>query len=780
MIKNYTMKKTVKTCLLLSCIALSTAKIKAQELPQLGKAPIKEVIAAMTLEEKVALVVGTGLKFDAATTKNAVFKIPNQPIPGSLADKSKVYVNGAVGRTLEIPRLGVTTIEMVDGPAGVSFGSTTTAYPIATALATTWDEKLVYEVGRCMGTEAAEYGLDVLLTPAINIQRNPLTGRNFEYYSEDPLLSGKMGGAMIKGIQSKGVGASLKHFAANNQETNRIEVDAVVSQRALREIYLKGFEIAINEAKPYTLMASYNSINGTLATQNYDLLTKVARKDWKYDGVIMSDWEAGVDPVAQMKAGLNLIMPGPYKDTILLKAVKEGKLDEKVLDSNIEWILKAAMRMPKFNKYAYSKTIDFNSHTEVARNAAAQGMVLLKNEFNTLPFNETKSKIALFGNGAYETIISGSGSGFVMRAGPTVHIIDGIVSKGFSVSNELKEVYQKYIAENTPKTNMIDLTRGRKNRAPEMQLDKNLVDAIAEQADYAVLTISRISGETADRKIEGDFELTELERNNLNNLTKAFHNKGKKVVVILNIGAPIETASWKAIPDAILIAWQPGQVAGNAVADVISGQTNPSGKLTACFPVKYSDVSSAKNFPGFPVEKPKQVVYEEGIYVGYRYYNTFNVPTSYPFGFGLSYTTFKYDNLKVSTKRFKNKIKVTATITNTGSVAGREVVQLYIAAPKTRIDKPSIELKGFVKTSLLQPGQSEKVTFDLDSKDLASFDAEQSAWILDQGTYQVQVAASSLDSKLSETFKVARMVKIETVQNALEPKSIINELKPNR
>lgn len=767
--------------LALSIMLISVKEIKSQpinSLPQLGKAPISEVIAAMSLEEKVALVVGTGLKFgNLPNNNNVAFKIPNQPIPGSLAAKSKIYVVGAVGRTLEIPRLGVPTMEVCDGPAGVNLGSRATAYPVATALASTWDKEIVYEIGQCMGNETSEYGLDLLLTPGMNIQRNPLCGRNFEYYSEDPLLSGKISAAMVNGIQSQGVGTSIKHFVANNQETNRISVDAIVSQRALREIYLKGFEISVKDANPWTVMASYNSVNGLLASENYDLLTTILRKDWGYQGMIMSDWEAGKDPVAQMKAGLDLIMPGPYQDTVIIQAVKAGRLSEEVLDQNIVWILKTALKSPKFKQYTYSKKPDLERNAQMARKAAAEGMVLLKNENSALPLNDQKHRIALFGNGSYETIVGGSGSGYVMGAGSTVNIIDGFKKADFKVSEPLQQIYSSYLKENTPTQIMREAIRGRKKRAPEMEVNKRLAEHMSVESDCAIITISRISGEATDRSIDNDFKLSEIEKNNLTNITNAFHAKGKKVVVVMNIGGVVETASWKNLPDAILIAWQPGQEAGNAVTDVISGKVNPSGKLTATFPVKYEDVPSAKNFPGTPTDNPKQVAYEEGIYVGYRYYSTFNVKTSFPFGFGLSYTNFKYSNLKLSSTEFKDSVNVNVTLTNTGKIAGKEVVQLYLGAPSKELDKPLEELKGFAKTKLLQPNESVTLSFTLKPDELVSFNTNQSAWIADNGKYIVKIGASSENIKLMKSFSLSNEILVKKVNNALAPQVAINELK---
>lgn len=747
-----------------------------QSLPQLGKSEIKDVISAMTLEEKAALVVGTGLKMGKLSANNSGFKIPNQPIPGSLAAKTKVYVSGATGRTLEIPRLGITTMEMADGPAGPSLGSRTTAYPIATNLSSTWDIDLVYEIGKCMGNEVLEYGLDLLLAPGMNIHRNPLTGRNFEYYSEDPLLSGKIGAAMVNGIQSQGVGTSVKHFVANNQETNRVSVDAIISERALREIYLKGFEITVKEASPWTIMASYNSVNGALATENYDLLTTIVRDDWNYQGMIMSDWEAGIDPLAQMKAGLDLIMPGPYQDTVIIQAVKDGRLSEEVLDRNIVWILKTALKSQKFRDYKYSNKPDLEENAKMARKAGAEGMVLLKNENLALPISNKTNIIALFGNGSYKTNIGGAGSGFVMRAGPTINIVDGLTNAGYLIEEQISETYADYIQENTPQQIFMQELRGRIKRAPEMPVTKDLAEKISHNADMAIITIRRTSEESADRKVEDDFNLTETEKNNIKNISSAFHSKGKKVIVVLNIVGVIETASWKNLPDAILIAWQPGQEAGNAMADVMSGKINPSGKLIATFPIKYEDEPSAKNFPGTPEDDPEQVIYEEGVYVGYRYYNTFNVETSYPFGYGMSYTTFSYSGLTLNSTTFSDSLIATVTVTNTGEFAGKEVVQLYLSAPSKKLDKPVEELKGFKKTKLLKPGESQTLKFTIQPENLSSFNANQSAWIADKGKYEVKIGASCEDIKLKKTFSLKKDLLLEKVSKALVPKVAIREL----
>jgi len=757
-----------------------------EELPQLGKSPVTEVISAMTPEEKAAMVVGAGLFIDPATAKMLGDDVKRMiPEPGSLASMTPNPVQPAAGRTIEIPRLGIPTMVVNDGPAGLrmlSMGEPykCTAFPTATLLASTWDQDLVYQTGKAFGNDVLEYGVDLLLAPGMNIQRDPLCGRNFEYYSEDPFVTGKIAAAMIRGIQSQGVGTSPKHFAANNQETDRANVNTIVSERALREIYLEGFRIAVQEAVPWTVMSSYNLLNGCYTSESHDLLTEILKKEWQYRGMVMSDWNGGNDAVKQVMAGNDLMMPGPYQVEPILQAVKDGRLNEKVLDRNIENILNTVMKSPRFSNYKYSDKPDAEANAQIARRAASEGMVLLKNENGALPLEQGIKKIALFGNASYETFIGGSGSGYM----PTVYrinIVDGLKNAGHVTDDSLREAYMSYIKENTPKpASMIAAMMGHRLPAPEMPVDQSLADKLAESSDVALVTIGRLSGETADRKVEGDFNLTETERTSLGNVTQAFHSRGKKVVVILNIGGVIETASWRDLPDAILLAWQPGQEAGNSVCDVITGKVNPSGKLAVTFPLAYSDAPSAGNFPGVEVKNDpiikREVVYEEGIYVGYRYYNTFGVRTAFPFGYGMSYTSFAYSNLGLSSKKFPDKMTVSVDVTNTGQVAGREVVQLYVSAPG-ELDKPAEELKGFAKTGLLKPGESQTLTFTLNTRDLASFNTDRSAWIADKGRYQVRIGASSEDIRLEKPFRLANEKVIQKVNRVLVPQVPVNELK---
>jgi beta-glucosidase len=791
---------------------LSYALNAQQNAPQLGKNSIKEVIAAMTAEEKAKLVVGMGFRFPGAPANRRndssnrnrkrdttlVTTGFNLPPSDPDFDKFPEKVPGAAGRTHPIPRLGIPSITVSDGPAGVRISPIrngdssktyyATAFPVATLLASSWDTALVRKVGVAFGSELHEYGIDVLLAPALNIHRNPLGGRNFEYYSEDPLVAGLMTAAIVNGIQSNGVGTSIKHFAANNQETNRNSVNTIVSERTLREIYLKGFEIAVKKSQPWTVMSSYNKINGTYASERRDLITDVLRGEWNFKGFVMTDWFGGKDAVAQMNAGNDLLMPGnPNQVKAVLDAINDGTISKAQIDENVERILKIILKSPSFKKYKNSDKPDLKKDAQVTRTAAAEGMVLLKNEASTLPL-KTKN-VALFGNTSYDIIAGGTGSGDVNKA-YTVSLVEGLTNAGYNVNAPLKNAYSTYLSDQKakrPKPRFFVLPPP----IPELPIDDNTLQQEANDADVAVITLGRNAGEGADRKVENDFNLSDTEHILIKSIATAFHAKGKKVLVVLNIGGVIEVTSWKDDVDAILLTWQPGLEAGNSIVDIISGKVNPSGKLATTFPVAYTDVPSAKNFPGkeLPQEnkqpanagpfssRPSEVIYEDGIYVGYRYYNTFNVKPAYEFGYGLSYTDFSYGNLKLSSSNFLNKITATITITNKGSAAGKEVAELYISAPSQKLDKPSEELKGFTKTRLLKPGESQTVTFTINASDLASFDTNSSSWIAEAGKYTVKVGSSSINFNSSATFNLAKEIITEKDKKELAPQVDISELK---
>jgi len=753
-------------------LLISSISFAQNKLPQLGKDPISEIVNAMTLEEKVRMVVGAGMPAN-----------DDAPI---VPDDAASRVPGSGGGTMHFSQFGIPGTVMADGPAGLRIDNFhgndrtksyyTTSWPSGTLLASSWDTTLVKNVGIAFGNEVKEYGVDFILAPGMNLQRDPLCGRNFEYYSEDPLVTGFMGALMVKGIQSNGVGTSIKHFAVNNQETSRNSINAIVSERALRELYLKGFEIAVKQANPLTVMSSYNKINGTYTSESYDLLTTILRKEWGYKNFVITDWYGGKDPVAQMNAGNDLIMPGsPVKSARILEALKNGTLDVKVVDQNCERILKGLLQVPSSTNYKYSNNPDLKSHAELSRAAASEGMVLLKNTNSLLPLKKD-IKVMLFGNASYETISGGLGSGAVYKK-YCISVIDGLKNTGFKTLEDLTQKYLTHIQQDKTAHPMPKVTMGAIRMIPEMEITADDIKKTAASADVAIYTIGRNSSEGGDRKIEGDFNLSDAEKSYLKNISEAFHAAGKKLVVIINSGGVIETASWKDYADAILLAWLPGQEAGNAIADILSGAVNPSGKLTVTFPLKYTDIPSSKNFPGTPIDRPKDVVYEEGIYVGYRYFNSFDVKASYPFGYGLSCTSFSYSNLKLSSSIFKGSVQATVTITNTGKVAGKEVVQLYLSAPAKSMDKPIQELKGFAKTGFLKPGASQTITFTLNKKDLASFDTAQTAWVADSGEYTVRIGASSEDIKQTKSFSLSNDLIVEKVNRALAPQEPINELK---
>ncbi|HEX3009670.1 MAG TPA: glycoside hydrolase family 3 C-terminal domain-containing protein [Bacteroidales bacterium] len=791
------------TCTNLLCLCLAFLPRYGGISAQTKSNMTQKIVSSMTLEEKAALVVGMGMRFELPSqNKDSAAKKQAGPVVGSTQD----LVPGAAGTTYSNQRLGITPMVLADGPAGLRIQPERkndtqtyycTAFPVGTVLASTWDTALVHRVGEAMGNEVREYGADILLAPALNIHRNPLCGRNFEYYSEDPLVSGKITASVVKGVQSQGVGTSIKHFAANNQETNRNTVNTIVSERALREIYLEGFRIAVQESQPWTVMSSYNKINGTYTSESHDLLTKILRDEWGFKGLVMTDWFGGTNPVAQMKAGNDLLMPGTPKQTSdIVQAVKNGFLDEKVLDRNCERILSVMMASPRFKKYSYSNKPDLKAHAQVTRQAATDGMVLLKNNKQALPLAKDIERIAVFGNTSYDIIKGGTGSGNV-NAAYSVSLTDGLSGAGYQMAENLKSSYVNFIAEERKKLpkpkNIFEEMMGGTPKLPEMSIDASLAAELANTCDVALITIGRNSGEGKDRQEENDFNLSSDEKTLISTVSKAFHDKGKAAIVILNIGGVIEVASWRDIPDAILLAWQPGQEAGNSIADVISGKVNPSGKLASTFPIVYNDVPSAKNFPGielpdtsknggalsFMQGKPSEVVYEEDIFVGYRYYNTFQIPVAYEFGYGLSYTSFEYGKLKLSNSTFNNQITVTLDVKNTGKVAGREVVELYLTAPKSKFPKPASELKGFAKTKMLAPGESQTIQFVITKRNLSSFDAVSSSWVADAGDYSVQVGASSSDIRQKAGFRLPAQLTVEKVNKALSPSRSIKPLVEN-
>lgn len=763
-------------------MALATASsVLAQ--PKLNKDNIDEVLAAMTLEEKATLVVGSGWGSMSA---------------GSMTASSTVLVSGAAGTTQAIPRLGIPQTVLSDGPAGLRIDPVRrgdpntyycTGFPVGTVLACSWNVPLVESLTEAMGNEVLEYGADVLLAPGMNLHRNPLCGRNFEYFSEDPFLSGKISAAYVRGIQSQGVGVSVKHFAFNNQEVNRMANDALIPERALRELYLKNFEIAVREGKPWTVMSSYNKINGTFTQQSEKLLTDILRKEWGFDGIVMTDWGSKDGTVEAVKAGNDLMEPGmPFETKRIIDAVNDGSLDIADLDRNVRNILEFIIKTPRFAGYRYSNKPDLATHAELVRKGAAEGMVLLENRNGALPM--AGCSIALFGLNAYKSIAGGTGSGNVNK--PYIrHISEGLENAGFKLDPTIANLYRTYReyqnAEDAcasflpvnPLGQALSLGDG---VMPEMSVRKAVLQNSVARNDAAVIVIGRNAGEGDDRGLEGDFDLTEAERALVTNVCNIYHQAGKKVIVVLNVGGVVETASWKNLPDAVLLAWTPGQEVGNSVADVITGKSNPSGKLSMTFPINYLDIPSSANFPYYKIENGAQMnqeqaiianalgykipeikpvknfdytEYAEGLNVGYRYFNTNGLAVSYPFGYGLSYTNFEYSNA-VAKLAADGTVTVSVNVKNTGKVPGKEAVQVYVSAPAGGLEKPSCELKTFAKTKELEPGEMQTLTMKITPYELASYNDSTSQWETAAGTYKVLVGANVEDIRCSSSFSVRK------------------------
>ena len=753
---------------------------------------IDEVLKAMTIEEKAKLLVGGANNFFGAGA-----------VVGGEAD----LVAGAAGTTPRIERLGIPATVLTDGPAGVRIDPTregttqtyyATAFPIGSCLASTWNTELVSRVGEAIGNETKEYRCDVILGPGMNLHRNPLCGRNFEYYSEDPLVTGKIAAAYIKGVQSQGAGVSAKHFAVNSQETDRTSVDERVSQRAARELYLRGFEIAVRESDPWTIMASYNKVNGEFSMGNYDLLTKILREDWGYKGIVMTDWigiRKGLPTINEVHAGNDLMEPGqPAQVQEIIEGIKSGKLSMEDVDRNVRRMLEYIVKTPSFNNYPYTNKPDFEAHAAITRQSAAEGIVLLKNN-GALPWKDGKIKtVALFGENSYDFLSGGTGSGCV-HPPYVVDMLTGLKNAGINSSATLTDIYRKYIdyarvkfqAERHPakwfQTEMMG-----QQKYPEIGISPIAIDKEVAGADAAIITIGRQAGEGIDRDIATEFNLVPEELALIKDVCNAFHQAGKPVVVIINSGSVIETASWSGYPDAILCAWQPGMEGGNSVADLLTGKVNPSGKLTMTWPLAATDHPSTKGYPGtmdfYTYEVTRgytgQVAgydytnHEEDIYVGYRFFDTFNREVAYPFGFGLSYTTFEFSKPVVKAKG-KDVVEVSITVKNTGAVSGKEVAQVYVQAPKGKLEKPAQELKAFAKTRELQPGESQTLTMTIPVRDLVSFDEADSQWLTEAGSYTFRIGNSSRNLPLSVALTLKEYT--EKVNNALAPQQKLNLLK---
>jgi beta-glucosidase len=652
------------------------------------KQGIHDIVAQMTLQEKCAFVCGL--------------------------DK---------WHTEPIERLGIPSIMMTDGPHGlrkiVDDGHTVqaTCFPAGAGLASSWNRDLIKQVGAAIGEEAQAEEIAIVLGPAANIKRSPLCGRNFEYLSEDPYLTGEMAKSHIQGVQSQNVGTSLKHFCANNQETMRMRVDEIIDERALREIYLAGFETAVKEAAPATVMCSYNSVNGTPLACNKRFLTDVLREEWGFDGFVVSDWGAIKQRAECVAAGLDLEMPGTkgtFNDEIEA-AVLNGTLPEAKLDEAVEHILSFVLDAAKAQKKgaSYSK----EEHDRFAREAAAECMVLLKNEDGLLPFDSSDT-IAVIGAFAETPRFQGGGSSHI-QPNKTTSLLDALkeqgrrytYSKGFSLeSDELDEA-----------------------------LAAEALDA-ARKAGIALV----MAGLPAHYESEGYDRVHMQLPPNQNKLIARLCAEGVRVAVVLSNGSPVELP-WADWVDSILEAYLGGQASGAALADLLYGEANPSGRLAETFPMRLQDNPSYLNFPG----AQNRVEYRESVFVGYRYYEKKELGVRFPFGHGLSYTSFAYETLRVSKERMNERdlLSVSVTVRNTGKRPGQEVVQLYIAAPGVQANRPYKELKGFEKVSLA-PGECKTVLFELDGRSFSYFDEYENAWMCEPGMHGLLIGSSSADIRL--------------------------------
>ena len=779
------MRKANKCLFLLLVAASCSYGFKSEAQTKLRADNIDHVISEMTLEEKCHLVLGCGMHY------NDEAKFP-----------------GTAGSTYAIPRLGIPAIYCADGQQGLRMASHRdwdhndyypTDFMASMTLASTWDKDAAYKVGKAIGNEVKEFGLDWILAPSMNLMRNALCGRNHEYYSEDPYLSGTIAAGYVRGVQSEGTAATPKHFVANNQETNRSNNISQVSQRALRELYLRAFEICVKEGHPWKIMTSYNKLNGPYTVENHELLSTVVRDEWGWNGMFVSDWNAGKDAPLAMEAGNDMLQPGQEKQyQAIYDAVKSGKMPVSILNNNVRRILQLIVKSHNFAGYSYINAPDLKAHARTDRDIAAEGMVLLKNN-SALPLS-AKSTVALFGCTSYDIISGGSGFGGTTVGHYAVSLVEGLRSEGFTVYKPLINIYKKHIAyeekrlfpNGRPPFSLTPLAR-----AEELTVSDSLMDAAVSGSDIAVITIGRKSGEAADRR-KSDFYLKDGEKALIKAVAQAYHAAGKKVVVLLDICSPVETASWRDEVDGVLCTWQGGQEMGFSVADVLSGKVNPSGKLPMTFEVNYGDAYADRNFPsdvddktlgsmfmwGNSKEKKTEkrtpqanidfTNYDEDIYVGYRYFDSFNKPVAYPFGYGLSYTTFSYNNMKVDNSN--GLYTITVDVKNTGNKAGRNVVELFVAAPNSKkLNKPEKELRDYTKTRILQPGETETVTMIVSTADLASFNEKQSAWITDAGMYNFLVCSSS--DKVEAQSSVAVKKYKQKVHNVLKPQVKLNLLR---
>ncbi len=662
----------------------------------------------------------------------------------TLEEKAALCTGATTWTTTAIERLGVPAMTLTDGPNGVrrieNLASLSeeslpaTAFPTASSLASSWDPDLLRTMGQALAEEAIALNVDVLLGPGTNMKRSPLGGRNFEYFSEDPFLAGEMASALIDGIQSKGVGTSLKHFAANNQETLRFAVSAEVDERALREIYLPAFETAVKKAKPWTVMCAYNKLNGTYCSENHFLLTELLKDEWGFEGLVVSDWGAVHDRVAALAGGLDLEMPGPKDSRVqkVVQAVRSGELDAAVLDEAVRRILTIVFKAALTPK---GGTFDVEAHHALAQRIASEGMVLLKNN-GLLPLKDP-AHVAVIGRAAEQAAFQGGGSSHI---NPT------------KVAVPFKELQNR--------AGEAELTY-----APGYPADDSFNAALIDQAvelarsaDVALIYAALPASKESEGYDRADLDLTDQQVA----LIKAVGAVQPNTVVVLNNGAPVAVSAWIDSVAAVLEAWMMGQAGGAAIADVLFGRVNPSGKLAETYPLKLSDTPAYLNWPG----ENGVVRYGEGIFIGYRYYEAKQVPVQFPFGFGLSYTSFAYSNARVSSAEFKDVdgLTVSVDVTNTGQAAGKEIVQVYVHDVQPGLARPWKELKGFAKVDL-QPGETKTVSIPLDLRAFAYYHPAYKQWITETGDFDILIGASSEEIRLSLTVSLHSTMDLPCILN---------------
>jgi beta-glucosidase len=651
--------------------------------------------------------------------------IPSLLTQLTLEEKAALVTGASVWSTVPVERLGVPEMILSDGPHGVrrvpdvhaiaADSLPATAFPTASSLACTWDVDLIRQMGAALGEEAAALGVGVLLGPGANMKRSPLGGRNFEYFSEDPFLAGEMAAALIEGVQGKGVGTSLKHFAANNQETRRFVISAEVDERTLREIYLPAFEKAVKQAKPWTVMCAYNKLNGSYCSEHRRLLTEILKDEWGFEGAVVSDWGAVHDRVASLEAGLDLEMPGPQerRTRAVVEAVRSGALQESILDEAVRRLLGVVLKAAAAPK---GGTFDAASHHALARRIAAEGMVLLKND-GLLPLKDVQH-LAVIGRAAEEPSFQGGGSS---------HIHPTQVAVPFKEIQALAGDAELTYAEGYPSTGS--------------GFEQGLIDeavGLAKAAEAAVLFVALPASKESEGYDRPDLDLTPQQVA----LIKAVSAAQPRTVVVLNNGAPVAAAEWIEGPAAVLEAWMMGQAGGGAVADVLFGVVNPGGRLAETFPVRLADTPAALNWPG----ENGVVRYGEGLFIGYRYYDAKDVAVQFPFGFGLSYTMFTYSKAKASAKTFRDVdgLTVSVEVTNTGKMAGKETVQVYVRDLKSSLVRPPKELKGFAKVAL-EPGEKKTVSVRLDFRAFAFYHPGYKQWITEDGEFEILIGASAAD-----------------------------------